>query len=82
MRAEFPGWLHALAVVSLSLGTVCAVTIALDEFRRPQKMWIMDIVWPVTALFGSVLWLAGYYVWGRSPAEGEDEKTSPSRGGR
>lgn len=77
MRSEFPDWLHALAVASLTLGAVCAITIALDEVRRPQKMWIMDIVWPVTALFGSVVWLAGYYVWGRTPAENEAEIKSP-----
>jgi hypothetical protein len=68
--AQFPTWLHAVAIGSLALSAICATTIALDEFRRPQKMWIMALVWPLTALFGSVLWLAVYYRWGRSPAPG------------
>ncbi len=39
-------------------------------------MWIMNIVWPVTALFGSVLWLAAYLAWGRPPATASAGKDS------
>ena len=67
----FPDWLHDLSIASLALAALCAVVIALDELRRPQKMWIMYLVWPLTALFGSLLWLAAYYRWGRSPADGD-----------
>jgi hypothetical protein len=52
-------------MASLALAGVCAAIIALDEMSRPQRMWIMNAVWPITALFGSVLWLAAYYAWGR-----------------
>ncbi len=44
----------------LALGVVCAIIIAIDVARRPQHMWIMDVVWPVTALFGTV-WIAWQY---------------------
>lgn len=71
MVAHFPTWLHGLSIASLVVAGVCALLIALDELRRPQKMWIMYIVWPLTALFGSVLWLAAYYLWGRGPASGD-----------
>lgn len=74
---SFPMWLHALAIASLALGFACAVMIALDEYRRPQKMWIMAIVWPVTALFGSVLCLAAYFAWGRAPASGQENDKPP-----
>ncbi len=67
---DFPAWLHDLAIASLIAGGVCSITIALDLMRRPQKMWIMYLVWPLTALFGSVLWLAAYYAWGRGPEDG------------
>jgi hypothetical protein len=67
----FPTSLHLVAVLSLSLAVFCAVTIALDEWRHPQKMTVMAVVWPLTALFGSVLWLAIYYRWGRT-TEGDD----------
>ena len=70
--ADFPAWLHDVAIISLILAGVCAITIALDELRRPQKMKIMYLVWPLTALFGSVIWLAAYYRYGRGPAPGEE----------
>lgn len=69
---NFPASLHLVAILSLSLAIVCAVTIALDEWRHPPKMAVMAVVWPLTALFGSVLWLAIYYRWGRSTRQGED----------
>lgn len=58
--------LHAIAWASLALGVVCALIIALDELRHPQKMAVMNLVWPLTALFGSVAWLALYFAAGRS----------------
>lgn len=74
MHPAFPPWLHGLALVSLIAGFACASVIALDEFGRPQKMWIMNLVWPLTALFGSVLWLAGYLVWGRAKPRAEQAR--------
>jgi Domain of unknown function (DUF4396) len=60
-----PDWLHTLAIVSLVLGFVCAGIIIIDEFRHPQHMWIMNVVWPVTALFGLAITLWGYFSYGR-----------------
>ena len=60
-----PGWLHAAAVAYLLLGAVCAVVILIDVVRHPQHMWIMDVVWPATALFGSVWILWQYFAYGR-----------------
>ncbi|MGH7023514.1 MAG: DUF4396 domain-containing protein [Caulobacteraceae bacterium] len=67
LHAAFPAWLHGMAIASLSVAITCAVVIGADETRRPQTMWIMNLVWPLTALFGGVLWLAGYLRWGRAP---------------
>ncbi|MCB2055886.1 MAG: DUF4396 domain-containing protein [Geminicoccaceae bacterium] len=72
-EAVFPLLLHRVAISSLTVAFVCAVWIAVDEWRRPQKMWIMNVVWPLTALFGSVLWLVGYHLWGRAAAGGDAE---------
>jgi hypothetical protein len=72
----FPAWLHALSIASLSIAAACAVVISIDLVRRPQKMWIMDVVWPLTALFGGILWLAGYFVWGRAPRKGANGKAA------
>jgi hypothetical protein len=62
-----PGWLHLLALASLSAGFACAAIIAIDELRHPQHMWIMNIVWPVTALFASFIALCGYSSMAVSP---------------
>ncbi|MHA6720218.1 hypothetical protein ACX40Y_12300 [Sphingomonas sp. RS6] len=61
-----PHWLHVLAIISLATGFACAIVIVADELRHPPTMWIMGLVWPLTALFGGVLWLAACYKWGRS----------------
>lgn len=60
-----PDWLHLLAIAYLLLGAVCAVVIAFDEIRHLQHMWIMNLVWPITALFGTVWILWQYFVYGR-----------------
>jgi len=58
-------WLHLLSLFSLALAVICALAIAWDVLRHPQKMPIMNVVWPLTALFGSVIWSWGYIHWGR-----------------
>ncbi|AYD05230.1 DUF4396 domain-containing protein [Neorhizobium sp. NCHU2750] len=84
----FPIWFHCLAIAFVSLGFLCAVIIVIDVVRRPQPMGIMNIVWPVTALFGTVPLLVFYLRAGRSPgaetADGHHEhhhhmKTSTPR---
>jgi hypothetical protein len=49
------------AWISLGIAFFCALVIVIDEIRHPQKMWIMNIVWPVTALYLSVFGLWGYF---------------------
>ena len=53
-----PNWLHIVSMISLCVGFACAAVIAVDEACRPQRMWIMNAVWPVTALFGGLRILA------------------------
>ncbi len=56
-----PGWLHAL-FFGFS-GPLCAAAIAIDVFRHPRNMWMMNVVWPVFALFGGVvtLWVTNSF---------------------
>lgn len=75
--AAFPASLHCVAILALSLAVACAITIALDEWRHPQKMTVMAVVWPLTALFGSIIWLAIYYRWGRSGGGGGGDGDTP-----
>lgn len=70
-----PVWLHILSIISLLLGFLAAAIIIADEWRHPQHMWIMNLVWPLCALFGSVLWLWFYFRHGRTgkmKADGPD----------
>jgi hypothetical protein len=46
-------------------GVVCSVAVVIDVLHRPQQMWIMNVVWPVTALYSGPLGLATYLVYGR-----------------
>jgi hypothetical protein len=48
-----PAWLHYTSIFFLFLGGLCAAIIVVDEWRHPQRMWIMNLVWPLTALFGT-----------------------------
>jgi hypothetical protein len=78
MIAHFPVWLHTLALVSLALGFASALMVVIDEIARPQKMWIMDLVWPLCALFGSLLWLAFYFAFGRDVSR-EPTRLTPNQ---
>lgn len=54
-----------IAWASLGVAFVCAAVIAIDEARDPQNMWIMNIVWPVTALYFSGFALWAYFRTGK-----------------
>jgi hypothetical protein len=73
----FPDWLHYISAASLLVGAACSLIIAIDEVRRPQEMMVMNIVWVVTALFGSVIWLLVYLRWGRPKPEGSAKPPMP-----
>jgi hypothetical protein len=60
-----PVWLHTLALLAIAAGLACALATAIDVARHPQRMWIMNVVWPVTALFGTVFTLLLYFRYGR-----------------
>src|SRR5665647_2613302 len=63
--ADFPAWLTVLSVISLTVAIALAGWTAVDVARRPQRMRVMAVVWPVVMLFGGVLWLRLYLRWGR-----------------
>ena len=60
-----PSWLHNLAIAYLLFGASSVVVIAIDVIRHPQHMWIMDVVWLLTALFGTAWILWQYFTCGR-----------------
>lgn len=60
-------WLTTLAWLSLALAFLCAMLVLCDIYLRGyrQKMWMMEIVLPVTALYLSHVALWAYARWGR-----------------
>ena len=61
-----PLWLHILAIVSLVVSGICAIIIVIDILAgHRQHMWIMNLVWPITALYAGPVAVYGYYKVGR-----------------
>jgi hypothetical protein len=75
-----PIWLHIVATAMLATAIVTAILIAFDERRHPQKMWIMDVVRPVTALYGTVFATAAYLAYGRRNSHGANSHGASSHG--
>jgi hypothetical protein len=59
-------WLQAFSAAYLALGFACAIALALDEWGNPQRMRIMNLVWPLASLFGTLGAVYLYYRFGRS----------------
>ena len=71
-----PAWLQPLALAGLGLGLLCAAAITVDLFRRPQRMAVMNPVWPINALYLGPVALWAYGTVGREqPAAAHDYRT-------
>jgi hypothetical protein len=64
--------MELLAWISIALTLACALWIAADEIRHPQAMGVMNVVWPVTALYFSVFAVWAYYKLGRPRSRDAD----------
>jgi len=65
MATMFPSWLHGLSILALLLGAACALLLSVKVIRHPQHMTVMNVVWPVSALFGTVVVVWAYFRYGR-----------------
>jgi hypothetical protein len=66
MSGEIPAWLYVISVVALAGAGFCAVVIILDiASGHRQHMWIMNLVWPITALWAGPVALWAYFKLGR-----------------
>lgn len=61
--------LEVVSWISIIGGILCALWLAVDVFQHPQKMKIMNVVWPVTGLYAGPLALWAYYRLGKTPKE-------------
>jgi len=63
-------WLKIIAWVSLLTAFLCSVWIAIDiASGRRQHMWIMNVVWPLSALWAGPFALYYYFKVGRLSTE-------------
>jgi hypothetical protein len=70
-----PAWLTVLAWISLAAGVASAVAVLLDIYLsgRRQRMRVMEVVWPLTALYLGPLGWPAYARFGRVKLTGGDE---------
>lgn len=62
-----PFWLYSLSLAALIGCAVCAIVVALDIFLgHRQPMAIMNLVWPITALYLGPVALWYYFAYGRA----------------
>ena len=73
--------LTIVAWISIAVAISCAITIAVDEVRRPQRMGIMNVVWPVTALYFSVFGLWAYFTLGVGKSKSSSQTGTTGRMG-
>ncbi len=66
-----PPWLTTVAEISLSVSALCAALVAVDVCLRPQKMAIMNVVWPITPLYLGLIGLWAYFAIGRAKPKGQ-----------
>ena len=60
--------LEAIAWISIVTAIICALWIGVDTLRHSQPMAVMNVVWPVSALYLNALALWAYYRVGRPAA--------------
>ncbi|MEZ4870052.1 MAG: DUF4396 domain-containing protein [Caldilineaceae bacterium] len=75
-----PTWLTVVAALSLGVAVICFLIILGDILAgHRQQMWIMNVVWPITALWSGPLGLYGYYKVGRLATK-QKARRAKSRG--
>lgn len=61
MVQQFPAWLILLSWIFIGLAILSSIIIIIDIIGHPQKMRIMNLVWPVTGLYSGLIGLYAYY---------------------
>ncbi len=62
-----------IAWISLGVAFASALWIAIDVARHPQKMAVMNLVWPIAALYFSVAAVWAYHRFGRATRQSEGD---------
>lgn len=65
-----PTWYTVISWIGIGAGLLCSLIILIDISQgHRQHMNIMNLVWPITALFGSIVTILGYFHYGRLATE-------------
>ncbi len=59
-----PERLTIVSWVFLSGAFASSAWLIVEQVRHPQRMWIMNLVWPITALYMGPLAIWAYYAMG------------------
>ena len=70
--------LSIFAWISLAVACIGALVLAAHELRHPQKMAVMNIVWPVSVLYFSFIAVWAYWSWGRPRSISHPHPQRPS----
>lgn len=70
---------NLLAILCLLAGMLCALVISFHlAFGHAQHMWIMNFVWPLTALYLGPVAVWAYFKWGRSNSDAHMKEMAKS----
>jgi hypothetical protein len=73
-----PRWLTVSSWLAISVGVASMILVTADLLAgRPQRMKIMNVVWPVTALWSGPLGVWAYFRFGRARREGKPQGDQP-----
>lgn len=64
--------LVSVSWIALAIGLLCSLIIIIDIVKHPQKMKVMNFVWPINGWFFGPFALWAYYKWGRLKAKNLD----------
>ncbi|MDQ3318170.1 MAG: DUF4396 domain-containing protein [Actinomycetota bacterium] len=80
MGTMIPAWLTAVSWVFVGLAVLCAAAILYDVYGRGhrQRVRVMELVWPITALYLGPLALLLYYRWGRPRSDKWQKEHGPA----
>ncbi len=77
-----PEWLIAVSWIWLALAAASSLVVVIDLIAgHRQHMAIMNLVWPITALYGGPMALAAYFLIGRSGSHAQKSGSHHHGGG-
>ena len=76
-----PHWAIVAGWIFLALGFASALVILVDELLlgHRQRMWVMNLVHPITALYWGPVWLYAYFTRARAPSSKGEDGGEPTR---